>query len=101
VNATQTIGIPLPEGVRASDDELAYLEQLCRAVVGLRYDDDPRWERIAGQLEHAGWQVNWGLTFYAEARRGGHVEQALGRTRGEAFDELCQLTLLDECGGCP
>jgi hypothetical protein len=37
----------------------------------------------------------------AEARRKGTIEQATGKTRDEAFAQLCQLTLQDTVDGCP
>ena len=99
--ATHAIEVPLPEGVEPSDDDRALLEALCTTIVGLRYSGSHAWEDTAEQLERAGWQVHWGLTWRAEARRGGHIEQADGRTRDEAFSELWQLTRLDEVDGCP
>jgi hypothetical protein len=99
--ATQAIEIPLPEGVEPSGDDLALLEALCTTIVGLRYAGSHAWEETARKLESAGWQVHWGLTWRAEARRAGHIEQADGRTRDEAFSELWQLTRLDEVDGCP
>jgi hypothetical protein len=45
--------------------------------------------------------VRWGLTWFAEARREGHIEQATGKTRDAALEELWQLTRLDEVDGCP
>jgi hypothetical protein len=99
--ATHAIEIPLPEGVQPSGDDLALLEALCTTIVGLRYAGSHDWEERAQKLEDAGWEVHWGLMWRAEARRAGHIEQADGRTRDEAFSELWQLTRLDEVDGCP
>jgi hypothetical protein len=52
-------------------------------------------------LTAAGWEIRWRLAWLAEARRGAEREQGFGRTRAEAFSELEQATLLDECEGCP
>jgi len=99
--AARALEIPLPEGVEPSEDDMAHLEWLCTALVGLRYAGSHAWEETVHKLERAGWKVHWGLTWRAEARRDGHVEQADGRTRDEAFTELWQLTRLDEVDGCP
>ena len=99
--ATHAIEVPLPEGAQPSGDDLALLEALCTTVVGLRYAGSHAWEETAQKLEGAGWEVHWGLMWRAEARRAGHIEQADGRTRDEAFAELWQLTRLDDVEGCP
>jgi hypothetical protein len=99
--ATRAIEVPLPEGVEPSVDDVALLTSLCSAIVGLRYAGSHRWEETARRLENAGWRVHWGLTWFAEARRDAHIEQATGRTRDEALAELWQLTLVDEVDGCP
>jgi len=99
--ATHAIEVPLPEGVEPTDDDVALLESLCATIVGLRYAGSHRWEETAVKLEHAGWRVHWGLTWFAEARRETHIERATGKTRDDALDELWQLTLVDEVDGCP
>jgi len=60
-----------------------------------------KWEQVAERLEEDGWTVKVGKVWLAEARKEGHIEQATGATRDEAFAQLCQLTLQDECNGCP
>ena len=60
-----------------------------------------KWEQVAERLEEEGWAVKVEKVWLAEARKGGHIEQATGTTRDEAFAQLCQLTLLDSCDGCP
>ena len=99
--ATHAIEVPLPEGVEPDDDDVALLEALFSTIVGLRYAGSHRWEETAVQLENAGWRVHWGLTWFAEARRGTHIEQATGKTRDDALAEIWQLTRLDEVDGCP
>ena len=99
--ATHAIEIPLPEGVEPSDDDLALLQSLCTTIVGLRYAGSHAWEETLHKLERCGWHVSWGLRWRAEARRDGHIEQADGMTRDEAFSELWQLTRLDDVEGCP
>ncbi len=98
---THAIEIPLPEGAEPTGDERALLEELCRAIVGLRYEGGEPWRAVAEQLECAGWDVHWRVGWIAEGRREGHYERGLGRTLDEAFAELEQLTLLDQVEGCP
>jgi len=60
-----------------------------------------QWEQIAERLEDDGWEVKVEKVWLAEARKEGHIEQATGKTRDEAFTQLCQMTLQDSCNGCP
>ncbi len=60
-----------------------------------------KWERVKERLEDEGWTVSCTKVWLAEARRGGHIEQATGATRDEAFHQLCQMTLQDTVNGCP
>jgi len=99
--ATHAIEVPLPAGVEPTEDDLALLESLCTTIVGLRYAGSHAWEETLHKLQRCGWEVHWGLVWRAEARREGHIEQADGKTRDEAFAELWQLTRLDEVEGCP
>ena len=59
------------------------------------------WEQISERLEADGWAVKVEKVWLAEARKEDHIEQATGRTREEAFQQLCQMTLQDSCEGCP
>ena len=60
-----------------------------------------KWEQVAERLEADGWAVTVEKVWLAEARKEGHLEQATGRTRDEAFGQLCQMTLQDSVDGCP
>ncbi len=60
-----------------------------------------KWELVKERLEREGWQVKCSRVYLAEARRGGHIEQATGETQDEAFGQLCQMTLQDSVEGCP
>ena len=98
---THGIEIPLPEGAEPTKDERALLEELCRTIVGLRYEGHEPWRTTAERLECAGWEVHWRVGWIAEARRTGYFERGLGRTLDEAFAELEQMTRLDQVEGCP
>jgi len=60
-----------------------------------------KWEQVAERLEQDGWAVKVDRVWLAEARKEDHIEQATGKTREEAFAQLCQMTLQDSCEGCP
>jgi len=60
-----------------------------------------KWEQVAERLEEEGWVVSCEKVWLAEARRHGTIEQATGKTRDEAFAQLCQMTLQDTVDGCP
>jgi hypothetical protein len=60
-----------------------------------------KWEQVAERLEEEGWAVRCDKVWLAEARKEGHIEQATGKTRDEAFAQLCQMTLQDTVSGCP
>ena len=60
-----------------------------------------KWEQVAERLEEEGWAVSCEKVWLAEARRQGNIEQATGKTRDEAFAQLCQMTLQDTVDGCP
>ncbi len=60
-----------------------------------------KWELVKERLEREGWKVTCSRVYLAEARKEGHIEQATGETRDEAFGQLCQMTLQDSVDGCP
>jgi hypothetical protein len=97
----QVIEVPLPEGVEPTSEDLALLEGTFQAIVGLRYEGGREWEKIARRLEEDGWTVHCHLGWIAEARRGRDSEEAVGRTRAEAFAQLAELTQLDTVAGPP
>jgi hypothetical protein len=98
---THAIEIPLPEGAEPSADERELLEELCRAIVGLRFEGHEPWRTTAEQMECSGWEVHWHVGWIAEARRETHYERAAGRTLDEAFAELQQMVQIDQVEGCP
>lgn len=60
-----------------------------------------QWESVRRALVGGGWDVQVRLMWVAEARRGHDYEQGLGLTRDEAFEQLKELTRLDEVVGVP
>ncbi len=94
-----SIEVPLPEGAEPSPSERDALEALLRAMVDLSHPDAGAWRATARRLEADGWQLRCRLGWIAEARRGRESEQAVGRSRDEAFEELLTLTELDQPAG--
>ena len=97
----RTLEIPLPIAEKMTEDDVDLLEALCRTICAVRKEPGGRWKETAARLRREGWDVSWELRWVVDARRPGHHEQALGRTREEAFAELAQMTLLDAVEGCP
>lgn len=95
------IKVPMPRGATPDPDDVEMLEVVFSAIAGIKEGPDEHWRATQRTLEEEGWRVHWGLTWVAEARRGDCVEQAVGRNRDDAFDQLKQLTLLDTVVGCP
>jgi hypothetical protein len=97
----QVLEIPLPEAPRATDDDVELLGELCRVILGVRHESGAAWRGKMRKLEEEGWDVQVGLMWVAQARREGHLEQALGRSRDKAFNELCEMAMLSAVDGCP
>ena len=98
---TECIEVALPDGVAASPLDAALLKATLQALATLRAEHGERWEGLLRGLQHDGWDVEWGLCWHAEARRGGDFERAQGRTLDATFAELAQLARLDMVGHCP
>ena len=98
---TDTIEVPLPEGVHPSKLDLELLKATFQAIVTLRTEGGKEWEQVLCQLERDGWSVRWGLCWHAEAKRGEDFETASGKTLDATFTELAQLARLDMVGHCP
>ena len=99
--ATHSVEIPIPEGVELSEDQRELLEASLLAIVTLHCEDGGPHEALRRKLEAEGWSVKTTLTWCAEARRGRELERAFGRTRDEAFGELCGLVAFDQAGEGP
>jgi hypothetical protein len=94
-----SIEVPLPHGVEATMEDLELLETALKAIVDLRFPGSRAWEQIENTLVDDGWTVNARIAWVAEARRGHETEKAVGRTRDEAFEQLQQLTRMDDVAG--
>lgn len=99
MDGTDMRSIPAADGL--SDDDRDRLEAIRQALSGLRPTSAHPWLEVVRRLEATGWEVGWRVGWIAEARRPGAHEQAVGRSRDDAFAQLWDLTLLDDVEGCP
>jgi hypothetical protein len=95
------IEVSLPGSASIREDDLEVLRTTLQTIVTLSLEcrDEPC--ESARLLHRDGWDVRWGLTWIARARRGGVTEEATGATREEVLQRLQQLTSLHEVDGCP
>ena len=63
--------------------------------------DDDKWQQVERELTNRGWRVDSRMMWVADARRGRDIERAVGTTKDEAYDQLRELTKLDELTGVP
>jgi hypothetical protein len=99
MNAMKTLEVQLPVQAEPTPEDLELLNATFHAIVELRFQGGHTWDAVEHELATRGWQVQSHLMWVAEARRGREVEQAVGRTKDEAYDQLRQLTDLDELPG--
>jgi hypothetical protein len=99
MDITKSIEVRLPAGARPSQEDLELLDATFQAIVSLRFQGGHTWDQVERLLVESGWNVRSRLMWVAEARRGREIEQAVGATKDEAYDQLQQLTRLDEVTG--
>jgi hypothetical protein len=96
---TRTIEVKLPAKARVSQEDRELLDATFQAIVSLRFQGGHTWQQVERLLVAHGWSVRSRLMWVAEARRGREVEQATGATKDDAYEQLQQLTKLDEVAG--
>jgi len=97
----RTLEIPLPAGVTATEEDIAFMHAACQSVVAICLDEERTWLETLQKLEKEEWQVNWGLQWSVEAKRGRCIETAIAPTIKEAFSQLSDLARLHAVEGCP
>lgn len=90
------VEVPIPAGMRPTADDLELLERLFRVMTCLRLGQGREWSQVRDTLERNGWTLSWDLEWHVEARRGRELEQACGKTLGEAFAQVWQVTREDQ-----
>ena len=97
----RTIKVELPDCLNLPDDDLAVLRTTFETVITLVSGGcdgpDLHLERLRG----GGWDVNWGLTWIARARKDGAYEEATGGSKAEVLAQLDRLVGLHEVEGTP
>ena len=97
----KSLEIPLPPGLEPSDADLALIKAACSSVVSICLDQQRDWFATLQKLETEDWQVNWGLQWSVEAKRGRCIETATAPSIREAFNQLSDLARLHRVEGCP
>ncbi|MBK7702141.1 MAG: hypothetical protein IPI34_04210 [bacterium] len=101
MNEPRRIAIDLPGTEAFRDDDLEVLRTTLQTIVTLSMESRDEPCESSRRMHREGWDVHWGLTWIARARRGGVTEEATGSTRSEVLARLQQLTSLHEVDGCP
>ena len=99
MNDTRTIEVRLPKQADPTAEDLELLDATFHAIVDLRFHEGHCWSVVERELASRGWRVEGRLMWVAEARWGREVEQAVGRTKDEAYEQVQQMTKLDELPG--
>lgn len=99
MSATDMIEVRIPAGVSPTAEDRELLTTTLHAIVELRYPEGHTWPDVERVLGRRGWTVRARLMWVAEARRGREIEQAVATTRDEAYEQVLQLTKLDELTG--
>lgn len=98
---TCSIKIELPDDLEASADNLEVLRTVFQTIITLSRECGNKSNQDLQTMLAADWKVHCGLTWSATAERGKQFETATGKTKEEAFDQLRQMTCLQEIDGCP
>ena len=98
---TQSIEVVLPDEFAASAEDLEVLRTTFQTIVTMARECGGAPCRHLERMRDDGWEVNWGLTWIAKAKRGGVYEESTGPTKEEALSRLRQHTRLHEADGCP
>ncbi len=82
-------------------DDLDVLRTTLETIITLAGGDSCGPDPSLQSMRDEGWEVNWGLTWIARARRDGTYEEATGETREEVLARLARLARLHEVEGTP
>jgi len=99
--APRTITVTLPDCLTMAPDDLDVLRTTLQTVITLASADACGPDERLRAMQAEGWEVNWGLTWIARARRAGTYEEATGATKDEVLTRLERLVRLREVEGTP
>jgi len=97
----RTITVEIPACLELPADDEQVLRTTLETIITLVSGGCGGAERHLGHLHENDWQVNWGLTWIARARRGTVYEEATGASKQEVLAQLDRLTGLHEVEGTP
>ncbi len=97
----RTIKVEIPICLDLPEDDLAVLRTTFETIMTLVSGGCGGAEQHLRHLRDGGWDVNWGLTWIARARRDGAYEEATGASKDEVLAQLDRLTGLHEVEGTP
>lgn len=97
----RTITVTLPDCMVMSDDDMNVLHTTLQTIITLASGDSCGPDPNLTSLMKDGWTVNWDLTWIAQARRDGAVEEATGETKDQVLERLARLVRLHEVEGTP
>lgn len=99
--ADNVIEVHLPPDMPATAQDLDVLRTTFQTIVTLTRECGCGANAHLRQMQAEGWNVDWGLTWLAKAKRGDVYEEVTGATKEEALDRLRQMTRLHVVDGCP
>ena len=94
--SSHVVEIRLPDDLQLGETDVRELQASLESLMGL--EGGRSFQAVVHKLEAEGWATKATFGWCVEARRGRDFERAVGRTLDEAFEEVYQLTRLDEAG---
>ena len=101
MNEPRTITVEIPSCLDLPDDDLQVLRTTMETIITLVSGGCGGAERHLQHLRDGRWDVSWGLTWIARARKDGTYEEATGATKQEVLAQLDRLAGLHEVEGTP
>jgi hypothetical protein len=101
MSAPRTITVEIPACLDLPDDDEQVLRTTLETIITLVSGGCGGSDAHLRHLRENDWEVNWGLTWIARARRGSAYEEATGATKQEVLAQLDRLTGLHEVEGTP
>jgi hypothetical protein len=101
MSAPRTITVEVPDCLELGDDDQQVLRTTLETIITLVSGGCGGPDAHLRHLRENAWQVSWGLTWIARARRGAAYEEATGASKQEVLAQLDRLTGLHEVEGTP
>ncbi len=101
MNRPRSIEIPLPDCLDMAADDLDALRTTFQTIITLVSGGCDGAEHHLRRMQNQRWDVRWGLTWIARARRDTTYEEATGATKQDVLAQLDRLVSLHEVEGTP